>query len=301
MFHLFGFSTPVGNAFWDLATSSDPALPVTAYSRCSLSSTGQLPYADLNDPDGFVPVGDSRSFSVWICFGPIWLFAPFLDRIASAYPCYIRNLRGVIACSSSSAITKRFSCNSYDRHLVERLIYSEDLLLDSCRRLSLPCLILRPTMIYGRVNAYADRNLSRLLQLLRHFPVLPLPAETGSRQPIHASQLAAVALHYAQQLAGSRLDNSLPQRLALGGDTTLNYFEMISALKHAQHPGDPARRCRLISIPNRLFFPLASPLMLSSPKAFEAVLRLGANLSGFPPVHQLLGSEPQPFPVLPLA
>jgi hypothetical protein len=41
--------------------------------------------------------------------------------------------------------------------------------------------------------------------------------------------------------------------------------------------------------------------LLPSPKAFEAVLRMGANLSGFTPAHQLLGREPQPFPVLPLA
>jgi hypothetical protein len=76
---------------------------------------------------------------------------------------------------------------------------------------------------------------------------------------------------------------------------------MVRALQFAQPVGDPARRCRLVPIPNRLFFSLASPLLLRSPKAFEAVLRMGANLSGFTPAHQLLGREPQSFPVLPLA
>jgi hypothetical protein len=38
-----------------------------------------------------------------------------------------------------------------------------------------------------------------------------------------------------------------------------------------------------------------------SPKAFEAILRMGSNFSGYTPAHQLLGREPQPFPVLPLA
>jgi hypothetical protein len=93
----------------------------------------------------------------------------------------------------------------------------------------------------------------------------------------------------------------LPERITLGGDTTLTYAAMISALQEAQPATDPARRCRLLPIPNRLFFSLAAPLLLRSPKAFEAVLRMGANLSGFTPAHQLLGRELQPFPVLPLA
>jgi hypothetical protein len=105
----------------------------------------------------------------------------------------------------------------------------------------------------------------------------------------------------ALQLAGSGWDASLPARIALGGDTTLSYADMIRALQQAQPPGDPARRCRLLPVPNRLFFLLAAPLLLRSPKAFEAVLRIGADLAGFTPAHQLLGREPESFPVLPLA
>jgi len=140
-----------------------------------------------------------------------------------------------------------------------------------------------------------------LLQLLRRLPCLPLPAETGLRQPIHASQLAAVAFHMAEELSRSGCDPALPERISLGGDTTLSYASMIRTLQQAQPAGDPARRCQLLPIPNRLFFSLAAPLLLRSPMAFEAVLRMGANLSGFTPAHHLLGRDPQPFPVLPLA
>ena len=76
---------------------------------------------------------------------------------------------------------------------------------------------------------------------------------------------------------------------------------MISALQHAQPVDDPARRFRLLPIPNRLYFSLVAPLLPRSPKDFEAVLRISSNLTGFTPAHQLLGREPQPFPVLPLA
>ena len=76
---------------------------------------------------------------------------------------------------------------------------------------------------------------------------------------------------------------------------------MIRALQLAQPADDPAKRCLLLPCLVRLFFAMASPLLLCSPKAFEAVLRMGSNLSDFTPAHKLLGCEPQAFPVLPLA
>lgn len=295
-FHLFGATTPAGSAFRQLADVS-----LMSYSRNISGPNDDLYYANLNDYDNFIPAGSMDALSIWISFCPIWLIAPFLEQIATHHSERLQGLRGVIACSSSSAITKCFSSNRFDRDLVARLTFAEDKLIATCHQLSVPCRILRPTLIYGQVGDYGDRNLSRLLAQLRRFPFFPLPAETGLRQPIHAAQLAAVALRFAQQLTCTDSNSPLPERVALGGDTILTYAEMISALQQAQPSGDPARRCRLLLVPNRLFFLLAAPFLLCSPKAFEAVLRMGANLSGFTLAHKLLGSEPQPFPVLPLA
>ena len=294
--HLFGAATPTGEAFRQQAANADLPWPLHAYSRRSATSP-----ADFANSAAFQPAGDPGARALWISFGPIWLLAPFLEQLALEHPERLAGLLGLIACSSSSAITKRFSANRFDRELVARLSGAEEQLLATCRHLQVPCCILQPTLIYGQAGPYVDRNLSKLLQLLRRLPCLPLPAETGLRQPIHASQLAAVALHIAEQLCGSGGDPSMPERITLGGDTTLTFASMIRALQQAQPAGDPAHRCRLLPIPNRLFFSLAAPLLLRSPKAFEAVLRMGANLSGFTPAHQLLGREPQPFPVLPLA
>ena len=61
---------------------------------------------------------------------------------------------------------------------------------------------------YGQAWPFGDRNFSRLFALLRCQPLVPLPASTGLRQPIHARQLAA--------------DASPPVCIALGGDTTLS-------------------------------------------------------------------------------
>ena len=293
--HLFGAATPTGEALRQQAAYADLPWQLHAYSRRSAVTP-----ADFTNPAAFRPAGNPGAPALWISFGPIWLLAPFLEQLAIEHPERLAGLRGLIACSSSSAITKRFAANRFDRELVARLSVAEDQLLATCHRLQVPCRILQPTLIYGKVGDYCDRNLSRLLQLMRRLPCLPLPSETGLRQPIHASQVAAVALHLASQLK-SGLDSDLPERIAIGGDTTLNYAAMISALQQAQPVDDPARRCRLLPIPNRLYFSLAAPLLLRSPKAFEAVLRMGANLSGFTPAHQLLGREPQPFPVLPLA
>lgn len=293
--HCFGAATTSGEALRRLCECD-----AFGYSRSSSSCSDWLYPADLTDPSSFQFASSLDSHSILVSFAPIWLFAPFLESLASQDPDHLCRLGGVIACSSSSSITKRFASNSFDRNLVARLTVSEDQLLSTCRKLGVPCRILRPSLIYGRVGPFCDSNLSKLLMLMRRSPFLFLPSETGLRQPIHASQLASIVLHIAQQLAFSNSDVSTQECIAIGGDTTLTYHEMILALQEAQDPSDSARRCRLFLLPNRLFFLLLSPVMIRSPKSFEAIFRMGANLSGFIPAHQLLGAGSQPFPLKPL-
>ena len=305
--HLFGAATPSGEAFRQLTRSTHQGWQRPAYTRQPADQLGNVHWADFSHPADFRPAGVPGGPAIWVSFGPIWLLAPFLEQLAAHHPERLSGLCGLIACSSSSALTKRFAANHVDRELAARLIGAEELLLTTSRDLQVPCRILRPTLIYGQVGPYGDRNLCRLLQLMRRLPLLPLPSETGLRQPIHAVQLASVALTLADQVAHSGVDgaasepHAMPELITLGGDERLSYTAMIKALQMALPPGDPARRCRFVPIPNRLFFSLAAPLQLCSPKAFEAVLRMGADLAGFTPSHQLLGQPAQPFPVLPLA
>lgn len=294
--HLFGAATPSGESFRQQHSSSHCSLPLIPYSRRFEGAS----HVDLLDPSSFRPGGTPQKPWLLISFAPIWLLAPFLNYLADSHPERLSFMRGIIACSSSSAITKRFATNDFDRQLVSRLTTAEDQLLSTCRHLGLPCKILRPTLIYGHVGPFADRNLSRLTALMRRLPILPLPAHTGLRQPIHASQLAAVVMEFVRQFTTTGGDPLLSELIALGGDSELSYSSMFLALQQSLPLTDSARRCRLLPLPSRLFYAVASPLLLFSPKAFEALMRMGANLSGFTPVHQLLQTKPQPFPVPPL-
>jgi uncharacterized protein YbjT (DUF2867 family) len=70
---------------------------------------------------------------------------------------------------------------------------------EQIRSCGLDWTILRPTMIYG---AAGDRNLSRLLPLLRRAPVLPVPATGGClHQPVHVGDVADAALAALQRPA----------------------------------------------------------------------------------------------------
>lgn len=60
--------------------------------------------------------------------------------------------------------------------------------------------ILRPTMIYGDPG---DRNLSRLLPLLRRAPVLPVPGASHLQQPVHAADVADAVLAAAERPAAT--------------------------------------------------------------------------------------------------
>jgi len=297
---LFGASSPSGEA---LRAQAGLRLTV-AGRRCPPGCPQEhfLP-CDLSDPQA--TLGAAADQAVLVSFAPIWELAPFLARQAQQRPATLAGLEGVIACSSSSVITKRFAVNAFDRRLVEQLTGAQRSLEQTCRLLGVPLRILAPTLIYGQVGPFRDRNLSVLTNLMRRTPVLPLPAHTGLRQPIHASQLAAVALHLAQRLT-PRPSAAVPGEesgvlLALGGDECLSYREMLERLRGSLPAGDPGRNCRLLCLPNRLTHAMSAPLLLINPKLFEAVLRIGADLAGFTPAHRILEEAPRPFPLGPLA
>ena len=294
--NVFGATSFTGTSFIDLLADWEGCSGIFTYSRDPASSF----QVDLSLANTF-SLASGLDPSIWVAFVPIWIFAPFFSAFASKTHNLSGLVSGVIACSSSSVLSKRFSANIYDQSLVARLCGAEDLRLATCRSAGVPCRILRPALIYGKSGKKGDLNLSRIILAMRCLPLLPLPSFSGLRQPIHASQLAAVILHFVRQIAEGMLDPYKPECLAIGGDFELSYAAMLLALQQSLPPSDSAKSCRLILIPNRFFFFLCSVLLLRSTRYFEAVLRMASNLSGFIPCHQIHGGPPSRFPVLPLA
>ena len=291
LIHLFGASTPTGEAFRQQASCSKHPQQIKAYSR----KHPELTPLDFRNPESF-KLDSPEEDSIWVSFGPIWLLAGFLEYLEQKKPKVLHKIKGVIACSSSSASTKRYAFNAFDKELAQKLRSSEERIQAFCQRNSIQSTIIRPTMVYGQVGRYQDSNISRLSKAIATYPFILFPKESGKRQPIHASQLAAIALKMAADIQTNPLD--APNLMEVGGDETLSYLTMLKRLQSSSSGEAPKRRCRLFTIPNQLFFFLAAPIALFSLKRYEAILRIGADLSGFTPSSTLLQQTPALFPVI---
>jgi nucleoside-diphosphate-sugar epimerase len=159
----------------------------------------------------------------------------------------------LIAFSSTSVVSKAQSTDPAERDLVQRLARAEAELAHWCDARKVPLLLLRPTMIYGRG---LDRNLTRLAGVARRFGFLPLPlSANGLRQPVHADDLAALAL------GAARREPFRAGCYELAGDA-LPYREMAARVM-ACLPSRP----RLLLLPDALFGALNACVRAFSPGA----------------------------------
>jgi uncharacterized protein YbjT (DUF2867 family) len=118
--------------------------------------------------------------------------------------------------------------------------------------------ILRPTMIYG---APGDRNLSRLLPLLRRVPVLPVPGGRHLQQPVHVADVAHAVLA-AAELIGAELGGARPGGVTydLAGPVPLTFGELLRTAGRAV--GSRTR-----------FIPVPLPPVLAAARGYELVSR----------------------------
>jgi hypothetical protein len=292
---LFGCNNPTGAAFLEICSNH----PLETWGRRPVLHTKALhTFCDLSEKS---PIMVNPISGVLVSFAPIWLVAPFLSNLLENHPRAIKNLKGIVACSSSSFMTKRFAFNHFDKELSRKLENAHQLIIDISKELIIPFQILAPTMIYGKVNGFSDKNISRLIRLMRISPFILLPSSTGLRQPIHAIQLARVAYKQADKMLSGSWSSGEPSVLTLGGDSVLSYEEMLNQIKAEMIMNNIIQECLIFTIPENLFFLLISPLLPINPKLFEAILRIKSNLSDFTKSHQILDELPQQFPVYPLA
>lgn len=160
--------------------------------------------------------------------------------------------RRVVAFGSTSAATKRDSIDARERDVAARLADAERGLRDWAEGTAADLTLLRPTLIYG---AGIDRNLTRLARVAERWGFLPLPSDaTGLRQPVHAEDLAQVALQAARRTGLPQLAYDLP------GGETLEYREM-------------ARRVLACLDPPRRVVPVPAPLLGLALRAARATGR----------------------------
>lgn len=293
-FFVFGATNPTGAAFLELAGPGDCT---TCGRTAPLNSDVEHMFLDISEKvsPGFDPLN-----GVLVSFAPIWLFSEFLTRTARSNPEKLRTLSGIVACSSSSFLTKRFAFCSEDQLLALKLRNSHYVLESFCSEFSIDYQILAPTLVYGYVNGYKDKNISKLIGIMRQSPFIALPERTGMRQPIHAKQLAMAALVKAERMYKRNWNSDEPVIQCLGGDEMLSYYDMLIRLRTVLSQEDKVNRCIILKVPERLFDAVTTPVLPVNPKMFEAIMRIKSDLSGFTKVHQVIDRSPQDFPMFPL-
>jgi nucleoside-diphosphate-sugar epimerase len=125
----------------------------------------------------------------------------------------------LIAFSTTSVLTKAASENRQERELIARIQAQEQQLRDLCEKSDVVLMLLRPTLIYG---CGLDQNISLMARFGQRFGFIPLAAGAeGLRQPVHADDLAALAVRCLIHETPVRLESA-----ACGG-STLSYREMM--------------------------------------------------------------------------
>jgi nucleoside-diphosphate-sugar epimerase len=195
-------------------------------------------------------------------------------------------LRRIVLFSTSSVYVKTASRDSAEREQMAGILQRENILKVLCDRAKIDLVILRPTMIYG---CGLDQNISRLARWIRRFGWLPVAGQaSGLRQPVHADDLAALAVEALRAPGRLALDSP-----ACGGDT-LSYREMVERIFDGL-----SRPRRLLSLPPgvlSLALGLSARIGLGKNVNREMVARQNVDLVfDDRAIRQALGYQPRPF------
>jgi nucleoside-diphosphate-sugar epimerase len=203
-------------------------------------------------------------------------------RLCKAVP----GLQRAVVFSSTSVASKRHSRDRKERELAAHMLDLEAQLLSGAEGHGLDVSILRPTLVYG---CGLDANISRLAGWIRRFGFAPVAATaSGLRQPVHADDLASVAVR------ALTVEQGLPGLMTVAGGETLAYEEMVRRIFQALEKPE-----RLLYLPGWLFASLAGVAALARPGGgvnAEMVRRQADDLVfDDSEARTLLGHDPRPF------
>jgi GT2 family glycosyltransferase/nucleoside-diphosphate-sugar epimerase len=147
----------------------------------------------------------------WIALCPIMALPNALPLLELA------GVERLVAVSSTSLFSKKYSRDSRERMLAKNLKQAEEALKIWAAQKGVSLIILRTTLTY---DGTGDENISKMARFIRKFQCLPvlLPA-SGLRQPLHAEDVAMACL------SALRLGKNQAVYDLSGGET-LTYLEM---------------------------------------------------------------------------
>ena len=190
------------------------------------------------------PGAAPNSASFLVSCGPIELAVEQVEKLSG--------LEKAVVFSTSSIHTKQVTGNQVERQKVAAIASGEDQLVSLCRERGASLVLLRPTLVYG---CGMDRNVSLLLRVGERTGFIPLTRRsTGLRQPVHADDLAALAVSALGTDTGSLLEGE-----ACGGET-LTFREMTERTAACGR-----RRIRLLILPGPLLGTLVKTASVLGP------------------------------------
>lgn len=227
---------------------------------------------------GFDSIDGTRKYQYLLSAGPLEVAQKFLSTG--------ERLNAAVVFSSSSVESKRDSDHPVERSQMQGMLELESELQQVAEARGTKLGILRPTLIYG---CGLDANISRLAKWIRRFGFMPVNGKaTGLRQPVHADDLALVAV------SAMLSDKALPAVMTLTGGETLSYSDMVARIFTAL--GKPVW---LLRLPEWLFvflIELANRLKKDGGINAEMVRRQQLDLVFEDrQAHELLGFNPRSF------
>ena len=284
LIRIFGITTPLGDYLYKKVLKN-------LYENINCYSRSDKKYIilDLRNIKHPTLKKECNSEEIWIFLCPIWEIVNFLNNLINEENYKKFRIKGIICCSSTSVLTKRYSWHNYDKKLISMISSAEENLIKISSNTKTCISIIRPTLIFGNSSGYEDNNINLILKICKKLPIIILPKETGQRQPIHISQLAEI-INKKIDLITNKKDNSQPSILNIGGDEILNYETILKKLLFKRKI-----KKSILTINSNLFFFILSPLLIINSRLYSEILRIKSDLSGFQKSNDYLKIPPKKF------
>ncbi|MBB13593.1 MAG: hypothetical protein CMC78_05415 [Flavobacteriaceae bacterium] len=284
LIRIFGITTPIGDHLYKKVLKNLYG-NINCYSR----SNKKYKFLDLRNIKHPNLKKECNSEEIWIFLCPIWEIVNFLDNLINEKNYKKFQIKGIICCSSTSVITKKYSWHSYDKKLVSIIISAEQNIMKICSLNKTSISIIRPTLIYGNSGSYKDKNINQILKICKKLPFIILPKETGERQPLHISQLAEIINNEVKLITYTK-DKSQQSILNIGGDEILSYEMILKSLLLKRKI-----KKSIFSINSHFFLLFFSPLLIINSRLYSEILRIRSDLSGFQKSNIYLKNPPKKF------